>query len=76
MEHFYQNIFYNRSENMTTYLSADYIEHHITPLPYASIPEGWHIDSGGQFYQLDLKMCQISALHFDFQWGKERYIIS
>ncbi|PVD23485.1 hypothetical protein C0Q70_16757 [Pomacea canaliculata] len=57
---------------MTTYLSAEFVERHITKLSSTLIPEIWDVEHGGQFYQLDLKMCQISALHFDFQWGKQQ----
>ncbi|KAK7495942.1 hypothetical protein BaRGS_00012932 [Batillaria attramentaria] len=57
---------------MTTYLSADFVERRVTVIPPAAVPDGWGVDRAGNYCQLDLKMCQISALHFDFQWGRER----
>lgn len=35
------------------------------------IPPQWKLDPQGQFYELDLKMCQLKDLHYSFQWGKE-----
>jgi hypothetical protein len=58
----------------TTYLTAQFVEHRISSIPAAAIQDNWGVERSGQFYQLDLKMCQISSLHFDFQWGSSKYV--
>ena len=57
---------------MSDLLIQGFIEHHITSLPGGLIPESWGLVRPGQFYQLDLKMCQIKTLDFSFRWGDER----
>ncbi|KAK3781060.1 hypothetical protein RRG08_046363 [Elysia crispata] len=57
---------------MSDLLSEAFIEHHITSLPVGLIPESWGLGKPGQFFQLDLKMCQIKTLDFSFRWGNER----
>lgn len=57
---------------MTSYLTADFVERRISAIPSTSFPDGWGVDHTGLYYQIDLKMCQISSLHFDFEWGREK----
>ena len=57
----------------STYLTAEFVERRLTTIPPVGVPDSWGVDRGGHYFQLDLKMCQISALHFDFQWGDERW---
>ncbi|GFO03192.1 protein phosphatase 1 regulatory subunit 7 [Plakobranchus ocellatus] len=57
---------------MSDLLSEGFIEHHITSLPLGLVPESWGLERIGQFYQLDLKMCQIKTLDYSFHWGDER----
>lgn len=54
-----------------TYLTGEFVERRIGAL--VSIPETWGVDGGGVYNELDLKMCQIKTLLFDFEWGKEKY---
>ena len=61
-----------QSTMTSTYLTAEFVERRLTTIPPAAVPDSWGVDSGGHYFQLDLKMCQISALHFDFEWGHER----
>lgn len=35
------------------------------------IPPQWKLDPQGQYYELDLKMCQLKDVAYDFHWGKE-----
>ncbi|XP_076463213.1 uncharacterized protein LOC143295412 isoform X2 [Babylonia areolata] len=56
----------------STYLTADFVERRISSIPPAGVGESWGVERGGHYYQLDLKMCRISALHFDFQWPNDR----
>ena len=53
-----------------TYLTAEFVERRLTVLP--NVPDTWNVDRSGHQFQLDLKMCQISALRFNFSWGTER----
>ncbi|XP_060584547.1 internalin I-like [Ruditapes philippinarum] len=50
-------------------LKQDFIERrtHVSHV----IPPQWKLDPQGQYYELDLKMCQLKELNYDFNWGKE-----
>ena len=37
------------------------------------IPEEWIVEGGSHFYQLNLKMCQLKQLKYNFRWGTSRY---
>ncbi|KAL8606508.1 hypothetical protein ACOMHN_037739 [Nucella lapillus] len=56
----------------STYLTTEFVERRISSIPPAGVSETWDVDRSGHYYQLDLKMCRISTLHFDFEWGSER----
>lgn len=56
---------------MASVLKSDFIERKC----HASrtLPSAWRLqDSQGQYYELDLKMCQLKSLEYDFKWGTER----
>lgn len=55
-------------------LKQDFIERrtHVCQV----IPPQWKLDPQGQYYELDLKMCQLKELQYDFYWGKERLILN
>ncbi|KAK6186151.1 hypothetical protein SNE40_008246 [Patella caerulea] len=59
---------------MTTYLTQDFVERKISVLK--TLQDGWGVDryKTGNFYRLDLKMCQIKDLSYSFEWGQERGI--
>ena len=50
-------------------LKQDFIERrtHVSHV----IPPQWKLDPQGQYYELDLKMCQLKELQYSFSWGKE-----
>ncbi|KAK2147450.1 hypothetical protein LSH36_552g01082 [Paralvinella palmiformis] len=52
---------------MMSVLKPEFVERHISSL--AQVPLEWTVGAGS-FYQLNLKMCQISSLDFGFQWGR------
>lgn len=35
------------------------------------LPPDWRLDSRGQYFELDLKMCQLKSLVYGFAWGQE-----
>ena len=57
---------------MSAFLGKDFVERHIVSLPAQVIPDAWNLDRHGQVYSLDLKMCQLKSLDFDFRWGDDR----
>ncbi|KAK7101209.1 leucine-rich repeat-containing protein 40-like isoform X2 [Littorina saxatilis] len=56
----------------STYLTPEFIERRLTTIPPVAVPDSWGVERGGHYFQLDLKMCQLTAMHFDFSWGQER----
>ena len=55
---------------MGTVLKQDFIERRCHTC--RSIPSYWKLDPRGQFFELDLKMCQLKSLEYAFKWGSER----
>jgi len=51
-------------------LKQDFVERRCHPCQV--ILPAWKLDPSGQFYELDLKMCQLKSLEYEFKWGKER----
>ncbi|KAK3090435.1 hypothetical protein FSP39_011833 [Pinctada imbricata] len=54
---------------MTKNLSQDFVERRLHPLTH--LPEAWTVDLGGKYYELDLKMCQLRSLDYEFRWGDD-----
>lgn len=36
-----------------------------------NLPSDWRLDTRGQYFELDLKMCQLKSLVYGFEWGQE-----
>lgn len=49
-------------------IHKDFIESRVSTLPF--VPEEWEVGSR-HGYKLDLKMCQIKALVYDFTWADD-----
>ncbi|XP_069126733.1 protein phosphatase 1 regulatory subunit 7-like [Argopecten irradians] len=50
-------------------LSQEFVDHHTHPLSYTR--SQWRLDLQGALYELDLKMCQLKTLTYDFSWAKD-----
>lgn len=50
-------------------LSQEFIDQHTHPLTFTR-PQ-WGLDIRGALYELDLKMCQMKTLSYDFKWATE-----
>ncbi|KAI0210934.1 hypothetical protein LSAT2_004275 [Lamellibrachia satsuma] len=50
------------------YLSREFVEDHASWV--VRVPEEWGVTDDGNFYQLNLKMCNIRKLVFSFKWGE------
>ena len=58
-------------ESRQTALPIDFIENKVRPLMHTR-PE-WHLENTSYGnYELDLKMCQLKALLYDFKWVDDR----
>ena len=55
---------------MAESLPGNFIERRCYPCQVQ--PQDWRLDPQGNFYELDLKMCQLKTLEYDFEWGQER----
>ncbi|WAR23775.1 INLI-like protein [Mya arenaria] len=56
----------SRTLNM---LTQEFVERRCHTCPV--ILPAWKLDPTGQYYELDLKMCQLKNLDYEFKWGKE-----
>ncbi|XP_064626048.1 protein phosphatase 1 regulatory subunit pprA-like isoform X2 [Lineus longissimus] len=54
---------------MTTLLNRDFINKKLTWIAY--VPDKWDVPRGN-YFQLDLKMCQLTALKYNFNWHDDR----
>lgn len=60
---------------MATYLKENLVEKRIRSLK--KCPDSWQVDYRiHQYYELDLKMCQIKRLSYNFKWGDEKDVVS
>ena len=54
---------------MTSVIKQDLVQKQVTSLPF--VPEAWEV--GARYgYKLDLKMCHIKDLVYDFTWADEK----
>lgn len=57
------------------YLSREFVEDHASWV--VRVPEEWGVTDDGNFYQLNLKMCNIRKLVFSFKWGERvRFVVT
>ena len=58
---------------MSAGLSKEFVEPRIITHPTPS--ESWGLDSLIHYYQLDLQMCHLKTVYYNFEWGKIGYVI-
>lgn len=60
---------------MATIVKENFVEKRIRSMK--KCPDSWEVDYRiHKYFELDLKMCQIKRLNYDFQWGDEKVAVS
>ena len=52
-----------------SFMKRDFVDRRVSLVK--RVPAEWEV-SPGYYYQLDMKMCQIRELKYDFRWGDDQ----